>query len=375
MNEIRGISLVLVILIGGCGNRIDQLSDNGTSDPLGDDPYASDLELLHPEDVNPDIRDTVDTWDGWAFDLDPGLMELSDLAVNADLMSESVLAADTHDSALDATDDSTAPVTSMEFELWTFNLLNPANPFSDAGDVNKRTQIVIDAIEEHQPDLVALQEVVDSFLVPNRAEFIAQATGYEWAWQLEYSVVLYDEGIAILSKWPIIETSSIELPHKDLVLFTRYVLGVRVDTPVGETDFYCTHMTVGGTESQSADQAKAAFEFITEESAGVPAFFAGDLNAEPDTLAMRFLRGESMHDLVKGDFTDGWMATNPDDPGWTIDSSDPHDRIDYIYIAATASENPEPVSCELLFQEPVDGVLASDHIGVSCIVEMAPVAP
>ena len=254
--------------------------------------------------------------------------------------------------------------------LWTLNLLNPSNPLSPSADVEIRTQIVIDAMLDEQPDLVAFQEVVDSGTVPNRAEFIANATGYEWAWQKEYSLVIYDEGIAVLSRTPILETESIELPHKDLVLFTRYVLGARVESSAGPIDFYCTHMTVGGSEQESADQAAAAWAFITERSrsAGLPAFFAGDLNAEPDKLSMRFLRGEASHDGATGDFVDVWLETRPGDPGYTIDSSDPHDRIDYIYTASTASFSVQPVDCQLIFEEAVDGVLASDHIGVSCQV-------
>ncbi len=256
--------------------------------------------------------------------------------------------------------------------LWTLNLLNPSNPLSSSADVNVRTQLVIDAINAEQPDLIAFQEVVSSASVPNRAEFIANATGYEWAWQMEYSAVIYDEGIAVLSKWPIVDTASVELPHKDLVLVTRFALGARVTTPAGPVGFYSTHMTVGGSEEQSADQAAKAYEFITQRSGTTPAFFAGDLNAEPETPSMRFLRGETDHGGVTGNFVDLWLATNPDDVGYTIDAEDPNKRIDYIYASGSTSAVVTPDQCHLIFDAPVSGVYASDHIGVSCTVTVTP---
>ena len=254
--------------------------------------------------------------------------------------------------------------------LWTFNLLNPSNPLGPGGDVTVRTQMVVDAIAAEQPDLIAFQEVVDSSMVPNRAQFIADAAGYEWTWKMTHSLGAFDEGIAVLSRWPIVDSESRALPHTDLLLFTRYVLGVRVDSPAGEVDFYCAHMTVGGNEDQSADQAVEAYQFVTERSAGIPSFFAGDLNAEPDTPAMRFLRGEAEHGGVAGDFVDSWLATNPGDPGYTIDSDAPRDRIDYLYVAATGPSPSTPRECHLIFDQPVEGVYASDHIGVSCEVAL-----
>jgi endonuclease/exonuclease/phosphatase family metal-dependent hydrolase len=250
--------------------------------------------------------------------------------------------------------------------LWTFNILNPSNPLASGADVHKRTRIVIDAIKAEKPDIIALQEVVQSGDVPNRARFIAEETGYRWEWHQTYSIVLYDEGIAVLSRHPILSTRTHKLPHKDLILFNRYVLGARVETAAGEVDFYCTHMTAGGSDSESADQAVEAWSFMSAESAGVPAFLAGDLNAEPDTPAMRFLRGEAPRGGKTGDLSDLWLVTRPEDPGYTISPDNPHDRIDYIYASPRAMEVFEPVDCRLIFAHRVDASFASDHIGVAC---------
>ena len=331
--------------------------ESGGPDDLG----SSSVDVFDAVDQLEDEIGSDRGEEGTADDIGPGL------DVDVHEMADSP--PDQDDPAEDLVPDDSGDATTV-LTLWTLNLLNPSNPLSPSGDVEMRTQMVIDAILEEQPDIIAFQEVVDSGTVPNRAELIAVETGYHWAWQKEYSLVIYDEGIAVLSRTPILETESIELPHVDLFLFTRYVLGARVETAAGPVDFYCTHMTVGGTEEQSADQAAAAWSFITERSAGIPAFFAGDLNAEPDTLSMRFLRGETSHGEATGDFIDAWLATRPGDLGYTIDSSDPHDRIDYIYVTATAPYPVRPRDCQLIFDEAADGIYASDHIGVACQIAL-----
>jgi len=350
---LRLLPLPLALLGLACGEPVTTSPDAGQ--PAGDggvisdagsgDAAASDSAPVgdaHAADVNADIDHTA-----------------PDSNVGADAAGPDAGSPD----ATPSTDAGT------QLRLWTYNLLNPSNPMGGGDDVDERTQIVIDAINADQPDLIAMQEVVDSNSVPNRAEFIAAATGYHFVWEQEYSAVIYDEGIAVLSRWPILESEAIELPHLDLILFQRKVLRAQVDAPQGPVDLYCTHMTVGGSEEQSADQAKAAFDFISARAGTTPAFFAGDLNAEPDTLSMRFLRGEESHDGTTGDLSDLWLETNPSDPGYTIAPDDPHDRIDFIY-AAPSTPAAQPLSCELIFDQQVGGVWASDHIGVACDVEL-----
>jgi endonuclease/exonuclease/phosphatase family metal-dependent hydrolase len=72
------------------------------------------------------------------------------------------------------------------------------------------------------------------------------------------------------------------------------------------------------------------------------------------------LRGAATHGGVTGDLVDAWP---PGSPGYTIPSGAPARRIDYIYAlpgggAATA--------CLTVLADPVDGVRASDHLGVLC---------
>ena len=250
----------------------------------------------------------------------------------------------------------------------TFNLKHPLLGMDDALN---RLPIVADLIDDRQPDLVALQEVVSDGSEPDMAAQLAAQTGYEHYWQHTYDVpLLFSEGIAVLSRWPILWHDAIQLPHVDLIMFQRQILGTRVDSPYGELQLFCSHMTTDSDETKKADQALAAFEFMQSHPSPLPGFFAGDLNAEPDTLAMRFFRGEAAHEGVTGDLVDSWLVTNPDQDGFTIPSNNPDRRIDYIYVVPGSVGSAVPVECEIVLDEPQGGVYASDHLGVLCRYEL-----
>jgi endonuclease/exonuclease/phosphatase family metal-dependent hydrolase len=96
------------------------------------------------------------------------------------------------------------------------------------------------------------------------------------------------------------------------------------------------------------------------------------MNSEPGNLAMRFFRGEAEHEGMTGNLIDSWMAANPGEDGFTMSSSNPEKRIDYIYLVPGSEKPAEVVSCELMFSEPVGGLYASDHLGVLCEFSLQP---
>ena len=242
--------------------------------------------------------------------------------------------------------------------VWTFNLRNGAIE----GDVEPRSQIVIDAINAETPDLLCFQEVVQTNSIENVAASIAAGTGYDHRWQLMNDAVAFEEGVAVLSRHPILEMEHVVLPHMDLVIFQRIVLRVRIDHPSGAIDLFCGHTTTSDVEVEKADQQKAALEFIRARTGGTLAIYGGDLNARPDTLAMQMLRGEATHDGVTGDLVDSWMATHPGEEGLTFEAGDPNRRIDYLYAVPGVA----PEECRILFDQQVSGLYASDHYGVGC---------
>lgn len=251
--------------------------------------------------------------------------------------------------------------------------INLKHPITGMDEAVQRLAIVADAINDRQPDVVALQEVVKDTDQPSFAEQLGTLTGYQWIWEYTFTVpTLFDEGLGILSRWPIVWNDSAELRHLDLIIFRRRVLGARVQSPHGDIQLFCSHMTTDSDETVEADQAVDVFNFIQANQSPRAGFFAGDLNSEPHKLAMRFFRGEASHENLTGTLIDSWMTANPNDDGFTMSSSNPEKRIDYIYLVPGTEKSAEVDSCELMFTEQVGGLYASDHLGILCEYTLHP---
>lgn len=249
------------------------------------------------------------------------------------------------------------------FTLLTMNLWNAYLN----GDWDTRRQMVADLIGARSPDAVCLQEVVQSGSIENGAAWLANATGYSDHFVQTHDAFVFQEGIGVLSRHPILATEDAQLPITDLGIAMRAILSADLDTPDGVVRVFCSHMSISTDETEKADESVAAFRFMDARRTAGAAYFGGDLNAEPDTLAMRVLRGEATHGMVSGDLVDAWTTANPSDPGFTIPSDGPDRRIDYIY-AVPGSTDPLPsgVTCERVLTAPMGGVYASDHVGVLC---------
>jgi endonuclease/exonuclease/phosphatase family metal-dependent hydrolase len=285
-----------------------------------------------------------------------------DASPSTDDGSSTVLAE--HDSG--SSDAPLADVHADERDEIVVLTVNLRTPLTDPGDVDARTERVAALVLELVPDVVALQEVTEGASLANRAEVLADLTGYEFRFAQTHAIVLA-EGVGLLSRWPILWDETLELPHVDLLgASTRKVLAAGVDAPHGELVVCSTHMTIDPDETVHADQAVAAWSFVDGHRTAGPAVLAGDTNATPDTLAMRVLRGEAEHAGIVGDLVDAWLATAPDDPGPTFPAEDPAERIDYVYVVPGTRWPATPLSCERHLDTAEEGNYASDHLAVVC---------
>ena len=98
-----------------------------------------------------------------------------------------------------------------------------------------------------------------------------------------------------------------------------------------------------------------------------------DLDAEPDAASLRFLTGRQSLDGLSVCYRNTWDAVHPAAPGGTFVASNPvapdhwpFERIDHILIRCGEHGGPtlRIEGCELAFAEPVDGVWASNHLGL-----------
>lgn len=250
---------------------------------------------------------------------------------------------------------------SKPVRVLTINL-KTALPSDSSAD--QRAQMVAALIEAEQPDVIALQEITQSSSMMNRAELLAQMTSYAWAWKQTHELFVGQEGIGVMTRGQITWHDDADLPHTEFAgALHRAVIGARVMVEGRAIELFATHLTVAGSTEDRADQATEALSFArAHHQTGIPAFFAGDLNAEPDEFAMKMLRGETTHDGVIGDLVDGWTQGGSGD-GFTIPSDAPDRRIDYIYAFPDSGT---ATACQTVLATPSGGVRASDHLGVLC---------
>jgi endonuclease/exonuclease/phosphatase family metal-dependent hydrolase len=103
---------------------------------------------------------------------------------------------------------------------------------------------------------------------------------------------------------------------------------------------------------------------------------ASDFNASPEAASVRFWRGLQSLDSTSVCYRDAWESTHPGEPGHTYTPCNPlvaggemplelGRRIDYVMVRCGDHDPTLRVSsCERIFDEPVDGVWATDHFGV-----------
>jgi endonuclease/exonuclease/phosphatase family metal-dependent hydrolase len=229
-------------------------------------------------------------------------------------------------------------------------------------------------------DLVAMQEAVVTAGYDQVRDVLGDG----------YHVVHHSEretdggGISIASRWPVTAVHEVDLhlgPRPSG--FACSALVADVDAPVGRTvfvnhlpDWQLTH------EAERERQTVAVGRFV-EDLVGtdrVHVVLAGDMDATPDAASIRFWSGRQSLDGLSVCYRDAWTAAGRPGAGhtftpenrltvtaetgeWALELGR---RIDYIFVRCTDHGPTLTVTaCRRLFDEPVDGVYASDHFGVT----------
>ncbi len=246
--------------------------------------------------------------------------------------------------------------------VMTFNIWNYTRPWKE------RRQLIAKLIEEHRPEAVALQETRHDFRYERgqgQGEQLAEMTGYQATvavGQVYVPILRVDEAVTILTRNAPLQTVQRELrrlPKERDDENQRVCLGVQLRTQGPDVFVFNTHFSLSAPARLS--NAVDVYRFVTDVSRDSPAMVMGDLNAEPQSDSIRFLRGEYSHEGVTSDFFDCWMAARPQDPGFTYASFGPVRRIDYAFARHIS---PEGISADIIGREASNGVYPSDHLGL-----------
>ena len=255
----------------------------------------------------------------------------------------------------------------MSLRVATLNIWNRMGPWDE------RLAGIARTIAALEPDIFGLQEVI------------------QWPGTFEQDAALRDTlkmnvyfgrhpesdfpmGNAIASKHPFARTETFLLPHCGTDE-RRSLVFAEVTTPHGKVPVFSTHLNWKLHEGHVREEQ---IRFVTDAIAelapvtGFPPILVGDMNAEPDSDEMRFLRGLTRLGGKSVYFAD-CFAIRGNGPGFTYARENPFAavyrepprRIDYIYVRGPNQEGKgEPLSCNVCFDEAVNGVFPSDHFGL-----------
>ena len=243
--------------------------------------------------------------------------------------------------------------------------LNMLHGFPSFKDLKLRLDLIATEIRRLDADVVLLQEVPWTIGTGNAAEVVAQKLGYNYLYYRangNKNLIFFEEGEAILSRFPFRETEFTELQPRAGLFESRVALGAMAITPWGEVTFYVAHLT-DKDPKVNAGQAEDLRSFVEAHTSGF-AVVAGDFNAREDSPQIKQLASV---------WTDTYRAAHPNDKGLTccIDdlTANPgeplEERIDYIFLVHVSGKI---ISVEHVFDHPFkvgDGwQWSSDHTGL-----------
>ena len=221
-------------------------------------------------------------------------------------------------------------------------------------------------------DVVLLQEVPWTRGMGNVAQKLAEQLGYNYLYYRANGnkhLIFFEEGEAILSRFPLINVIFTELQPRAGFFESRVTLGATAVTPVGEVTFFVAHLT-DKDPTVGNGQAQALRSFVEAHTKGL-AVVAGDFNAQEDSPQIMELAGV---------WTDTYRIMHPADAGLTccIDNlyagpTEPLEkRIDYVFLV---HPNGKLINAEHAFYHPfhlVEGgwQWVSDHTGL--MIELEP---
>jgi endonuclease/exonuclease/phosphatase family metal-dependent hydrolase len=263
----------------------------------------------------------------------------------------------------------------------TLNLWGRGSAWSD------RRAVLAEGLRELDADLLAFQEAV---VTDEDDDQVADLLGPDYHVAHQGGRAADGIGVSIASRWPLGAVHEVDLyvtPRTAGFACMTLVAEVLAPDPVGPLLFVDNNPNFQlDFELERELQAVAAARFIEELVGGrrVHVVLAGDFDAYPDAASVRFWRGRQSLGGMSVCYRNAWEAIHPGDPGHTftprnplvpssrnpmvVDGETPLElgrRIDHVMVRC-GHQGPtlDVADCQLLFDQPVNGVWASDHFGV-----------
>lgn len=247
------------------------------------------------------------------------------------------------------------------------------NVWGRSGDWRAR-QLAIDAtIEQLDPDVVALQETWRSARGPSQASRLADRLGRHHV-EVHPTGASEGRGLAVLSRWPILDHEAVPLPDAGAPSEHRLALRADIATPAGTLPLWTTHLNWRPDHSHVRQaQVRALLEQIAgRQLSPLPPVLCGDFNARPTTDEIRLLTGQAAVPVPGLVFQDAWEVASDGSPGFTWSHSNPeaargrhgNARVDYVLVGWEPGRPGRIVRAAVVQGKRPGEVWPSDHFAV-----------
>ncbi len=242
-----------------------------------------------------------------------------------------------------------------------------------------RRRVLIEGIRKLSPDLISFQETILTDDYDQAADLLPS----------DFHIVNSEarekdgQGASVASRWPILEVRELDLnvtPRTVDFSCTTLIARIQAPEPFGplllvnhfpnwQVDYEYER------ELQTVIAARSTEAMVREQHMHI--IIAGDLDADPDAASVRFLAGKQSLDGISVCYRNAWDSAHPGEPGYTFTAQNPlvmetgwdwpYKRIDHIFVRCGQHGGPtlHISACELAFDEPINGVWASDHFGIT----------
>jgi endonuclease/exonuclease/phosphatase family metal-dependent hydrolase len=193
----------------------------------------------------------------------------------------------------------------------------------------ERLEAVAQLVEAESVDILLLQEVArtrslhaDAWLADRLGMAVAYARGNG-----AVDAIGFEEGLAVLSRFPLVEVHLRELSRSPNPLVRRIALGADVDTPHGRVLAVSVHL--GLAHRHNSQQLRSLRSWVSDVSRREVAIVGGDLNAP---------EGRSEISRTKSAWTDAFRHIHADADASTHEGSSRWSRrhgprrLDYVFV-------------------------------------------
>lgn len=240
------------------------------------------------------------------------------------------------------------------FKLMTLNI----NYYGDKhGPWGARKELIAAAIDELQPDVIALQAVRKDPAIAdgrNQAEqlgdLLANHRYVHFAPTVRYADGRED-GAALLARVPLRNPRSIELTFVENAEDKNRRALLSSEAQIDAMPLTVVNGHFSWVPQVNERNAQEALHALTRGNGS--AVFAGDLNATPDSTAMQT--------FSRAGWIDAWAQLRHE-PGFTFESQQPSLRIDYIWLSPPLAARLRAI--DTVIGSDGNGTRLSDHLGL-----------